>query len=672
VRARLLPEWTGPPAWLATSVLAAALLLLVAELLGAAGLFEEIPYVVCVVAAGVALRLLVWQPRTRSGKAAPLPPAPPAGLALSAIGLAVAGLAIAHWSIGVRVSLDTGITNFDSTWYHGPFAALFAQSGSTFDLEFIAPQFLAWFYPHNSELLHGVGIVAFDRDILSPLLNVGWLCGTLLAAWCVGRPYGAGPISVAGVAAMLVTGSLADQAGSMRNDVPAMFFLLAAVAIAVNAHAAGRGGRLAPGALVVAGLAAGLAAGVKLNYLAPAAGLAVGLVAIAPAPGRRRAAAAVGIPLLAGCGYWYLRNLVHTGSALPWVKSIGPISPPAPDQALGGREQHSVLSYAFDGSVWADWFLPGLHDGFGTLWPLLVGLGLLGLVACFGRGRDPLLRVLGLVGLLGIATWIASPASASGPDGMPLGFESGLRYLAPGLIVGLALLPIAAGARGRSPLLLGSVLAALVFADASGAPWYSGYVLGAVGVGMVAALGAALIGSGGLRALPRPALAGIATLLAALTIGAGWIEQRRYLDHRYQDPSFAAPGLNSAFAWARDFDGRRIGTTATREYPLFGTELGNEVEFVGVHRAHGGFVRAESCRQWRAAVNEGDYEYLVASLDRIQPGGPEFPREAGWTRDPNARVVLREAPAVVFRLRGPLDPAGCSSSRGGPGSRARD
>ena len=50
------------------------------------------------------------------------------------------------------------MTGFDSTWYHGPFAAGFLQSGDTWDLHFIAPQFLAWFYPANAELFHAVGM----------------------------------------------------------------------------------------------------------------------------------------------------------------------------------------------------------------------------------------------------------------------------------------------------------------------------------------------------------------------------------------------------------------------------------------------------------------------------------------------------------------------------------
>ena len=87
----------------------------------------------------------------------------------------------------MKLRLSTGMTGFDSTWYHGPFAAGFFQSGDTWSLHFIAPQFLAWFYPANSEVLHAVGMLAFDRDLLSPLLNLGWFVG---AWWRVGASGG--------------------------------------------------------------------------------------------------------------------------------------------------------------------------------------------------------------------------------------------------------------------------------------------------------------------------------------------------------------------------------------------------------------------------------------------------------------------------------------------------
>ena len=210
LRSRLLPGWSGPPAWLAATVIGLALVIWTAELLGTFGAFRDLPYAIAVVVLGAMIR-----GRVRPGTASPgrtLPPAPrPCGVA-KLVALLVAGFVLAHWSVGIRVTLDTGITNFDSTWYHGPFAAHFAQSHSTFNLDFIAPQFLAWFYPANSELLHGVGILAFGRDNLSPLINAGWLAGTLLAAWCIGRPFGVGPLSMIGAAVVL------DSGGCWRTD----------------------------------------------------------------------------------------------------------------------------------------------------------------------------------------------------------------------------------------------------------------------------------------------------------------------------------------------------------------------------------------------------------------------------------------------------------------------
>ena len=286
-------------------------------------------------------------------------------------------------------------------------------------------------------------MLAFGRDLLSPLLNLGWFVGCLVACWCIGRPYRVGAWSLLLGAVALSVPALSDQAGEARNDIVGIFFLLSAVAIALNAWATRDEGEgaLGTGAFVVIGLAAGLAAGTKLNFLLPAGVLVAGLVAIAPRGGRWRALAASGLAALAGGGYWYLRNLVHAGNPLPWVHHLGPISLPAPEQALGGREAHSVLGYLTDGTVWSDWFLPGLHHGLWLIWPVLGAAALAGLLLCLGRGASPPMRVAGLVGLATALAWLVAPTSASGPVGMPRGFESGLRYLAPALVLGLALLP---------------------------------------------------------------------------------------------------------------------------------------------------------------------------------------------------------------------------------------
>src|SRR3954452_5869119 len=322
LRRRLLPRLEGAPAGLATAVLAVALLIWPAELLGSFGAFDPVPYLVLVAAVSAVLWRFAPRPPER-GESQPylqgggrLPSLRRDGRQWrawmpSVIALAVTTMAVVHFAGGVKTRLSTGMTGFDSTWYHGPFAAGFFQSGNTWDLHFIAPQFLAWFYPANGEIFHAVGMLAFSRDILSPLLNFGWFVGCLVACWCIGRPYRLAPWALALGAIALSVPVLADQAGEARNDIVGIFFLLAAVAIALNGE---RDVRTA----LVSGLAAGLAAGTKLNFLLATAVLVIGLVVISPPAARWRTLGASTLAALAGGGYWYLRNL-HTGNPLPWV-----------------------------------------------------------------------------------------------------------------------------------------------------------------------------------------------------------------------------------------------------------------------------------------------------------------------------------------------------------------
>jgi hypothetical protein len=679
VRRRWLPEVGGEVGFLASAVLTVALLIWVAELLGTVSAFKPVPYLLSV----AVLSLVLWrfvppaggapmgaphraqaQPSTVGdiGATGPAARARPS-LVATLIAFVIAGIAIGHFVSGVKLRLGTGMTGFDSTWYHGPFAAGFFQSGNTIDLHFIAPQFLAWFYPANSEVLHAVGMLAFSRDLLSPLLNLGWLLGCLLACWCIGRPFRVAPWSLALGAIALSVPALADQAGEARNDIVGIFFLLAAIAIALNAAATPRRVRtsdriedktanapaagLSTGTLLIVGLSIGLAAGTKLNFLLPAAVLVLGLTALAPSGSRRRTLLASGGMALAGGGYWYLRNLIQAGNPLPWIHHLGPIDLPSPEQALGGREAHSVFSYLTDGSVWSDWFLPGLHGGLWILWPALGLAALAGLVLAvagargrraenssqagvFGPSTSGLLALAGLVGLAAGLSWLVSPTSASGPDGMPRGFESGLRYLAPALILGLALLPTVPPLRSLAARLasLGPKLGERPGADSA-------------------------------DPLPRRWVAGIVAAAVLVAVVVGYPVERHYLHDRYRDPSFTTPGLDAAFAWADDLSDARIATTSTRQYPLFGTDLSNRVAYVGVDRPHGGFEEAQNCAQFRRLINEGNYDYVVATRDRIEAGKPAYPEQAKWTEGPNAEVVLKKKPTVVFRIKGELDPKTC-------------
>ena len=653
-RRKLAPSLSGLAAQLATAILSIAGLLWSAELLGSFGWFHAGAYLLFVVVVGGGLWaclggrwggpsvLLGFSPlserRSPSGlcekqdaAASEGPPHRPSRAAL--VALAIAAVAVVHFGIEVKSKLSMGMTGFDSTWYHGPFAAGFVQSGDTWGLHFIAPQFLAWFYPANSEVLHAVGMGAFDRDLLSPLLNLGWFVGCLVAGWCVGRAYKVAPFSLALTAVALSLPALSDQAGEARNDIVGIFFLLAAVAVALNAWSARADGDrgLSVGALAIVGLAAGLAAGTKLNFLLPAVVLVAGLVVIAPAAGRWRALAASGLAALAGGGYWYLRNLAHSGNPLPWIKHLGPITLPGPEQALGGREGHSVLGYLTNTSVWSDWFLPGFHHGVTFFWPLIAALALAGLLLCLSRRSDPMLRVAGIVGLAAGLAWLIAPTSASGPSGSPYGFESGLRYLAPALVLGLALLPTALALRDRLATL--SVTSPF-FANMA----RKGEVTGRLGGRFVIGAGVVLVGT---------------------VVFAGYAVQGHYLRHRYADPGFTTPGLNAAFKWAQGITDARIATTSTRQYPLYGRDLSNHVDYIGIERPHGGFTAPSTCRAWRHLLNAGTYDYVVTTRDRIEPGKPTYPPSAAWTAGPEASLVLRNPPTAIYKLKAPLDPSAC-------------
>jgi hypothetical protein len=673
VRERLLPGWTGAPARLAELVVALALLVWAMEALGAVGVLEEPPLVALCVLLGLGAGLIASR-RPGSRRDPHRPPSRPAGGVATAIAALAAVALFAEWSGRAYSTLLYGMYGFDSLWYHMPFAARFAQEGSITALHFTSPALLTWFYPANSELFHTAGILTTGRDIVSPFVNLGWLAATLLAAWCLGRPWGAAPGCVVAVGAVLGAGVFADQAGEARNDTPATFFLLAAAALLANALVS-REQRHIPVAaapLALAGLAAGMAAGTKLNLLAPVAALTAGVVVAAP-PGRRLAASGAWIAAaLAGGGFWFARNFVAVGNPLPWLSSLGPLSLPGPEDYLEGtREPHALIRYATDTDVWSEWLFPGLDERFGALWPLLLLLALLGAALALARGHSGVERVLGFAALVAALTYPFTPLSASGPEGMPVGFGSNLRYLAPVLALALTLLPISAARLG--PRWQAATLAVLLVVGAVAAAGSDEVVsIVSARAAAVAAVATALALAAGWAVttgrLGRRAIVPAGAALLALAIGLGYQAQRTYLDGRYESRAGGNPE-DSAFVWARGLADAKVATVIARQYPLYGTELSNRVEFVGVRGPEGSFTPVRGCGQWRRNLNQGGYEYVVTGFrEPTEELGtrPQEPPQAAWTRDdPAAREIVRDEDVSVFRLEGSLDPSACPAGGGG-------
>jgi hypothetical protein len=510
LRQRLLPAWEGAPARLVEAVTGIALLIWLGELLGTVGLF----YAGTLVTASVLLAAAVaaW-PRVLSrgegGTAGgprsvldPPPPTPPAGGGWVpwVITIGVISLVFAHWGLTTKDALDRGIFNFDSLWYHMPFAADMVQSHSVTGLHYTETVFTNWFYPQNSELLHATGILLTQRDTLSLFLNFGFLAISFLAAWCIGRPYGRGHLTVVAAAIVLECHTLVvREPGAAKNDLVAAALLLAAAAILINAWRVSRGWRGGGGsrtarglpagppppgqdpratanafpvwAVAAAGLATGLAVGTRSTAVAMAAGLTLAVLVLAPA-GRRWAAAGWWfIPALLGGGYWYLRNLIVAGNPLPQATGLGPISLPHPERLQEGRPDFSIVHYLTDTGVWRDYFEPGLHQAFGALWPLVVAGAVVGGLLALFRARDSVLRWMGGVALFGLLAYLFTPLSAAGAEGAPVGFGINIRYAIPPLLLGLTLLPLAPRSlQGwRQWGLLALLLAVLVITDRSDA-----------------------------------------------------------------------------------------------------------------------------------------------------------------------------------------------------------
>ena len=702
MRGRFLPGFSGASARLAEVVLGLSLLVVVLELVGVVGLYRPGWVLLASLIAGVGIGMAL-RPAGQG------PPLPSPAIRPYALGAAVAAavLVIAHWAMPTQTGLDIGMYLPNTTWQNAPFAARFVQDHQVGALHFTEVLNLTvWFYPQNSELLHSAGILFLGNDFLSPLLNIGWAALCLLAAWAFARVYGGGPVAVVAMALVLDANMLLlYQPGDAKNDTMGLFFFLAATAILVNADAQRRaaagsartlhsGGppleaRLPNGALIVAGLAAGLALGTKLNLLAPFGLLTLGVIAVSAGYRWRATWIWVVSSLLTG-GFWFARNLVNAGNPLPWIKA-GPLT--GPDQLdINIREPHNVFHYLAppDGGVIRHHLIPGLHDSFGDLWPLVLVAVIGGFLLAIFRGRTPMIRMLGIVALLSGLAYLVTPLTAAGPEGDPTAFTTNLRYASPALALGALLLGVDSGLlKPRvQPWLLGSLIVLLLVQavpvwDLHGHLWTRHFLLGAVGLAfflIVVPVGLVLARQRGASAAM---VAGGAVLALALVVAIGWPKSDDYVKDRYQAstaPHDFPAGMKAALAWfnrTQPHDSRIAvvgGRPGFKQYVFYGDDLSNHVQYVAKHGPHGAYLPIASeasqqlqrgpafvaqCREWVQALNGGGYRYAVIGPDqRTQSVAPV---EALWTTAAGGTRVETNDDISVFRIDRPLDPAACAS-----------
>jgi hypothetical protein len=698
LRRWIVPEFSGALARLADATIAVTLLLLALELLGSLSILRTGWIVVVCIAIGLLAALIGWRNAPRGARAVS---APQVQMIALLIALGVASFTVAEWTFPSQLSLDQGMFGGDTTWYHMPFAARFAQEGSIVHLHFTDPlRLAAWYYPQSSELIHGGAIVLFKTDWLSPLINLFWLSIALLAAWCIGRPYKVGPATLVAAALVLDSGVMIEtQPGEGRNDIMGLAFLLAFAAFLINAHqrrapesgavqdAPEQGAPLLDkGPLVVAGLAAGLAASVKFTFLIPVVAIGLGVIVFSGRGRRLTTTWVLGLATFVAGAYWYVRAAIGTGGNPIPTAGFGPLHLPQPDQMqLDPRPRFAVAHYLTDPTIYRKWFFPQLDNAFGPLWPLILIIAVAAAVYVAFRSRNIILRVIAVSALVTAVVYIFTPLTAAGQEGSPTGFFTNTRYLMPGLVLALTLLPIARPLRApdrrawQTLLFLTAIYAITVLTTPR---WYPGFIVGTIFLTAALVWVPAWLGlAPSRRGLGRGAIAAVTGVVVLLAVVLGRAQEVQYYDHHYTvaDHFLQEGGPKQAYYFARKQHDKRIGIAGSGEiffgqYGYYGKNLDNYVQYIGVPGPDGAYRLATSCAQFRRRINAGDYDYLVVSQYTVDsPDAPYWYPIYAWIKnDPALEQIIEESditpePDYVFKVKGPLDPAGCGDLGSGSG-----
>jgi hypothetical protein len=700
LRRWIVPEFTGALARLADATLAVALLIVCLEILGSLSLLYFGWIVVLCIAVGLGAAWLGRAMASDSGREVAAPRVETIALVIA---LGVASWTVAEWTFPAQSSLDFGMFGGDTTWYHMPFSAFIAQEHSTVPLHYTDPlRLAAWFYPASTELVNASTIVLFKSDWLATLQNLIWLPIALLAAWCIGRPYKVGPATLVAAAIVLDAGVMIEtQPGEARNDIMGLAFLLAFAAFLINGHqrrAPTAGAvqdapeRDAPlldkGPLVMAGIAAGLAASVKTTFLVPVVAITIGVIVFSGRGRRWTTAWVMGLPMLVVGGYWYLRAAIKTGGNPIPITKFGPLNLPRPDQMpLDPRPRFAVADYITDPTIYRRWFFPELDNAFGPLWPLILIIAVSAAFYIAWRSRNKVLRVIAVAALLTAVVYVFTPLTAAGQEGSPTGFFTNTRYLAPGLVLALAMLPLARPLRApdrrawQTLLFLTGVFGITVLATPR---WFTSYIVGTVFLTLALVWAPAGLSMARSRAgATRAAVAAAAAVVLLLAVVLGRAQQVQYADQHYVNPLpfLGEGGPRAAYTFAQKQRDKRIGIIGSSEiifgqYGFYGNDASNHVEYIGVRGPHGANRLPTSCPQLRRLINEGDYDYLIMS-QYTQDIGPynagipnpyQFPVYAWVKNDPAVKLIIEEPeivpqPDYVFKVNGKLDPSACKPEK---------
>jgi hypothetical protein len=193
--------------------------------------------------------------------------------------------------------------------------------------------------------------------------------------------------------------------------------------------------------------------------------------------------------------------------------------------------------------------------------------------------------------------------------------------------------------------------------------WPSGGPRAVVVVGAVAVF--LVVGIALAKVVDRPMRVGVSCAATALVAIVGWFVATDATSDRY---AHVHSGVTAAYAMFRHTHHLRIAVGGfADDYPLYGIDLSNDVEFVGKALPDGGFRTITSCSAWQRAIDTGGYQYVVISRSPV--ARQRLPVEATWTADdPAFALVLDRDVTRVFKRVGTAGGATCPHPVGAPRS----
>jgi hypothetical protein len=189
----------------------------------------------------------------------------------------------------------------------------------------------------------------------------------------------------------------------------------------------------------------------------------------------------------------------------------------------------------------------------------------------------------------------------------------------------------------------------------------------------------ALLSRRGLAPVPLAGI-GLAAVIALAVFGR--MAQTHYLDERYSStapdyPKTEQPavelqqGLGAAYDWANGTRDLRIALSGTMgalfQYPLWGGDSSNQVTYIGEHGPRGSFNEIPECPEWIAALNDGDFDYVVTTptFHQDNPAADTAPVQREWiARAGNVKRVAGAGLVDVWKITGLLAPEACAAPPG--------